>query len=157
MKQRWTTAMAGLVAAILPAWHSGVTAADAVPVLGLEKICAHEKWKKVAFDAYFDLQKINCRGSRNKRSNKIINGECSIAVHGGGKDNTARFIAWIKVTDEPQANKMFWPADKFKAEDLKIYDNAGKLLPARQKLRIAGSRRNLDQCEFGVDQIDVAK
>jgi hypothetical protein len=161
MKTKRTVVAAGLIAVVSTAWQTPVHAADAVPVLPFDKVCAFEKHKKLMFDGYLDLQKMSCKGTRNKRTNKISNAECSIVINATARPAAkggAPLTAWVSVVDgDKLPNRMHWPADKYKAEDLKIHDSAGTPVPVRNKLRLTGTLRKTDDCQFSVSQIETAK
>lgn len=143
-----------LIAAIILFSSCGGRSNATGEVVPMDKICAYEKWKTVGVEGYLAPDTMLCeRASGGKRRSGVV--WCSFKVYanqnftGPSIDVEIPISGWINGRN----NRMDEPPTR--AENLSIYDNDGKLIPAGSKIRVFGSLPKSSICQFGlVERID---
>lgn len=119
-------------------------------VVPLDKVCAYEKWKTVAVEGYLAPQTMSCE--RGRKGSVLW---CSFRVYANPSRTGINISFQIPIAGliNGKNNRMDDPPSR--AEDLRIYDNDGNLIPPESKVRVYGSLPKSSVCEFGlIDRID---
>ena len=123
-----------------------------------DKVCAYEKWKDVAFEGYFGIRRVSCRGMKSQKSGRTLTQECSVAMYAAPGETGSPISVWIEGIDgDKKFNKIAPPPANYRADDFKVYDNEQQLIPLGSRVRVTGSLRKTDACELSAARFDVAR
>jgi len=122
-------------------------------VMPIEKVCGYEKWKTVAVEGYLAPNTMSCEKASRKSTSSIV--WCFFKVYADKNLSGANISVQIPITSWTSAKNNQLENPPSRAEDLKIYDNDGNLIPPGNKIRVYGELPKSEKCEFGlVKRID---
>jgi len=116
-------------------------------VVPMDKVCAYEKWKTVAVEGYLAPLSMTCERASRKKTSGIA--WCFFKVYGDPNLTGPNISVQIPTIDALSAKNNSMEEPPARAEDLRIYDNDGNLIPAGSKIRVFGELPKSERCEFG--------
>lgn len=116
-------------------------------VISLDKVCGYEKWKTVAIEGYLAPLSMVCEKTSRRKTSGIS--WCFFKVYANPDLTGPSISVQIPTTNPLNAKNNSMESPPERVEDLHIYDNDAKEIPAGSKIRVFGELPKSERCEFG--------